>query len=262
LALCSRRGTFHLTVSMFNAFARCSTAIPTLSILIRLPSSILDHSDSRPFRSGALRYERPGTMTYGKRRGWSDCIKGANARTLMSAHAFAVRIGRPLNVSIDINWSKTSASDDHDGSGLRAFRKAAGRFLRARGAGGLTCTWARERPTSPVPRPNAHLNCHIPARLYDAFIKAAHRFLPRGCIAWDREAIWIQLIGLTLEDSRRRSEYLVKGAHPRARLQMNRKRIPQGRIHGKRSGTSEDIGSLARLRGATQQTETAKATPY
>lgn len=201
-------------------------------------------------------------MSFGKRRGFSDCITGVRARNLLAAHDFAARIGRPLNVSVNINWSKTTADDDSHGAHLRIFRKAAGRFLRDHGAGGLTCTWARERPTSPVPRPNAHLNCHVPDRLFGLFVKNAHRFLPRCCVAFEPEAIWIEMIGATSEDRRRRSEYLLKGAHPKARLRMKRKRIPQGRINGKRCGTSEDIGSLARVRWAEQQKDLAKVIPF
>jgi hypothetical protein len=200
-------------------------------------------------------------MSYGKRRGWSDCIRGTRARNLLGANEFAAQIGRPLNVAIDINWSRTSVDDDVHGVHLRAFRKAAGRFLRERGAGGLTCTWARERPSSPVPRPNAHLNCHIPAGLYRTFVNNAHRFLPPGVVALDSEAIWINLIGFTHEDRQRRSEYLLKGAHPKAHLKIKKKRIAQGRIYGKRCGTSEDIGSLARFRWEEQQADPAEAIP-
>jgi hypothetical protein len=185
-----------------------------------------------------------------------------SARNLISADEFADEIGRPLNVAIDINWSKTSAGDDTHGHLLRAFRKAAGRYLRERGAGGLTCTWARERPTHPVPRPNAHLNCHVPPALYNDFTKTLHRFLPQACVAFEPEAIYVQLIGFTAEDRRRRSEYLLKGAHTKARLEIKRKRIPQGRIHGKRCGTSEDIGLSARLRWHGQQAGLAEAIPF
>jgi hypothetical protein len=201
-------------------------------------------------------------MSYGRRRGWSDCIPGVRARNLLSADEFAAEIGTPLNVGLDINWSKTSADDDTHGRLLRSFRKAAGRWLREHGAGGLTCTWARERPTHPVPRPNAHLNCHIPHALYMGFVKNVHRFLPRGCVALDAEAIYVQLIGFTAEDHRRRSEYLLKGAHTKARLKIKRKRIAQGRIYGKRCGTSEDIGLAARLRWLEQQDRAVEAIPF
>jgi hypothetical protein len=201
-------------------------------------------------------------MSFGKKRGYSDCIRGVRARNLLSASEFATSIGRGLNTAVDINWSRTTARDDIHGEKLAAWRKAAGRFLRERGAGGLTCTWARERPTTPIARPNAHLNCHIPPRLYDAFVKNAHRFLPRGCIACGSDAIYIQMIGSTGEDHRRRTEYLLKGAHPRARLPITRKRISQGRILRKRCGTSADIGFSARLRAAEQAAASIAAIPF
>jgi hypothetical protein len=71
-----------------------------------------------------------------------------------------------------------------------------------------------------------------------------------------------RLIGLTNEDRMRRSEYLVKGAHPKARLKIKKKRVYQGRIYGKRCGTSEDIGSAARLRWAEAQGGIAEAIPF
>lgn len=83
-----------------------------------------------------------------------------------------------------------------------------------------------------------------------------------GVVAFDEEAIWIELIGLTSEDSRRRSEYLLKGAHPKARLKMNRKRISQGRVKGKRCGTSEDIGKQARLEWTSARETILNAIPF
>jgi hypothetical protein len=201
-------------------------------------------------------------MPYGRKKGFSDCIRGASARSLLEASDFAFSIGRPLNTAVDINWSKTSSRDDLQGRSLAYFRKAAGRFLRERGGGGLTCTWARERPTTPVARPNAHLNCHIPPELLQAFGKNVHRFLPRGCVACDPDAIFIQSIGSTGEDYRRRKEYLLKGAHPRARLPITRKRVSQGRILRKRCGMSEDIAPAARLRAAERARAKIAAIPF
>jgi len=70
------------------------------------------------------------------------------------------------------------------------------------------------------------------------------------------------VIGSTGEDHRRRTEYLLKGAHPRARLPIKRKRTSQGRILGKRCGTSEDIGFAARLRVAEQADASIAAIPF
>jgi hypothetical protein len=200
-------------------------------------------------------------MSFGRKKGYSHCIRGVRARNLMRADEFAAAIGRHLNVAVDLNWSKTSAGDDVTGHLLAAWRKRASRFLRKNGVGHLTCTWARERPTIPVPRPNAHLNCHIPPRVYDAFIRSAHTFLPPGCVPNDPDAIYIQLIGGTGEDHRRRAEYLLKGAHPKARLAIKRKRNYQGRIFGKRCGTSEDIGVAARERHAESQAALTRSIP-
>jgi hypothetical protein len=165
-------------------------------------------------------------------------------------------------VSVDINWNKTTAGDDTHGALFRAFRKALGRFLREHGGGGLTCVWARERPTHPAARPNAHLNCHIPMNLWPRFGRRILQFLPVGCVPVEPDAVYFQLVWHTRDDRRRRAEYLVKGAHQKARLPIKRKRIAQGRIHGKRCGTSEDIGRLARLRWQEQQESLAEAVPF
>jgi hypothetical protein len=201
-------------------------------------------------------------MSFGKRKGYSDCIRGVRARNLLGATEFATSIGRGLNTAVDINWSRTTARDDLHGKHLAAWRKAAGRFLRKNGAGGLTCTWVRERPTSPIARPNAHLNCHVPPHLFEAFVNNAHRFLPHGCISCGSDAIYIQAIGSTGADHRRRSEYLLKGAHMRARLPITRKRVSQGRILGKRCGTSEDIGLAARVRADESVTRRLSSIPF
>jgi hypothetical protein len=201
-------------------------------------------------------------MSFGKRKGYSHCIRGVRARNLMSADEYAAAIGRALNVAVDLNWSKMSVRDDVHGHYLAAWRRRTSRFLRKHGVGQLTCTWARERPTIPVPRPNAHLNCYIPAYVYDAFIEKAHSFLPPGCTAYERDAIYIQLIGSTGEDHRRRAEYLVKGAHLKARLKITRRRNYQGRIFGKRCGTSEDIGLAARLRHVANEAENLRSIPF
>jgi hypothetical protein len=189
-------------------------------------------------------------MPFGKRRGYSDCIRGISGRNLLDAQDFALSIRRGLNTAVDINWSRTTIRDDVHGTHLRSWRKAAGRFLREHGAGGLTCTWVRERPTTAVARPNAHLNCHIPDRLFDAFVKNAHRFLPKGCVACDADAIWITAVGTSGTYYEKRREYYLKGAHPRARLPIKRKRISQGRVLRKRCGTSEDIAPAARRSAA------------
>lgn len=186
-------------------------------------------------------------MAFGPRRGYSDFIRGGRARYLvLPASEFANLLERPLNVAVDIDWSKTSAGDDMRGALFALWRKRAARFLRERGAGGLTCIWVRECAPSPALRPTAHLNCHVPIKMFDRFVKRAHRFFPPGCVANDAEAIVIEAIGTSGRDYWRRMEFLLKGAHPKARLPLRDKRTFRGRIYGKRCGTSGDIslGSL------------------
>jgi hypothetical protein len=98
--------------------------------------------------------------------------------------------------------------------------------------------------------------------LWGPFGRNILRFLPPGCVPLEVDAIHFELVGFTRDDRRRRAEYLVKGAHQKARMKMQRKRIAQGRVFGKRSGTSEDLGRLARLRGQEQQQELAEAVPF
>jgi hypothetical protein len=201
-------------------------------------------------------------MSFGKRKGWSDCIRGNSARNLLAAQDYALTIGRGLNTAVDINWSRTTARDDTHGALLRAWRKAAGRFLRERGAGGLTCTWVRERPTGVTPRPNTHINCHIPDHLFDAFVKNAHSFFPAGCAACDADAIFITPVGTSGTYYERRREYYLKGVHPRARLPIKRKRNAQGRVLRKRCGFSEDIGPTARERTEATSRAVVASIPF
>jgi hypothetical protein len=78
----------------------------------------------------------------------------------------------------------------------------------------------------------------------------------------EADAVHFELVGFTRADRRRRAEYLVKGAHQKARLAIKRKRIAQGRVFAKRSGTSEDIGRRARMRWQEQQQAVAEAMPF
>jgi hypothetical protein len=99
----------------------------------------------------------------------------------------------------------------------------------------------------------------------EAALRAASyraRLLRRILAAARPGVIYIQLIGSTGEDHRRRTEYLLKGTHPRARLPIKKKRISQGRIHGKRCGTSEDIGLAARLKAAEIAARRIAAIPF
>jgi hypothetical protein len=74
-------------------------------------------------------------MSFGKRKGYSHCIRGVRARNLERADEFAAIIGRPLNIAIDFNWSKMSIGDDVHGRVFAAWRRNASRFLRQHGAG-------------------------------------------------------------------------------------------------------------------------------
>jgi hypothetical protein len=201
-------------------------------------------------------------MAYGRRKGWSDCIRGSAHRSIVEAIDLAEKIGRTLNVCADINWSRTDADDDREGKHGAAWRKAAGRWLRHHGAGGLTGYYVREAPDAAVRRPNTHHSIHVPMHLLDRFKRDAPGFLPKAARPLDCDAVYVQPIMPTDQDRRNRHEYLLKGTHPKARVKMKRRRIPQGRVIGKRCGFTEDIGPAARLRWQAQQDSLVEAIPF
>jgi hypothetical protein len=173
---------------LFSGLSRSRTVLGENRPLYPYKPSYLHTGTDDSAGVGDRRHGACRSMSFGKRRAYSDCIRGVSARNLLSAQDFAAAIGRGLNTAVDINWSRTTAGDDIHGNLLRSWRKAAGRFLRERGAGGLTCTLGArasnhgdpqaERP-SELPYPRSAFRCLCQKR--SSFLAQGLRRLRCSC---------------------------------------------------------------------------------
>jgi hypothetical protein len=179
---------------------------------------------------------------------------------VVEAVKFAKSIGLPLVAHATIHWSGTVAFDDHDGARFAKVREGLNKVLLRRGIPGAY-VWCHEckAHTDIV---HCHLLFHLPAEYRNGAkldeIKAAlDRLVGRhgdgilGEFAVNL-MIWPDPDGL----------YLVKGGgrnvwklFPRIRKTW---RIGQGVVHGKRCGTSQNIGQAAREKATLAAVDVAK----
>jgi hypothetical protein len=196
-----------------------------------------DHQQKhrRHYRSGGTRY-----------------ITVAQATNIIEAVERAKSIGLPLVGHVTIHWSLTDAGDDPEGMLFAKFREGLGKWLHRRRIL-FAAAWARERQSrgqSDVV--HCHLLFHLPIH-YRTGAKlrqvesAMHRLIRRhGRTYWDE-----RVIKLVIHDNPD-GKYLIKGGGPkvwkRFNLRKEHRRL-QGIIHGKRCGTTQNIGRASR-RGA------------
>ena len=175
----------------------------------------------------------------------------AQATNILEAVNHARAIGLPLVAHVTIHWSGTDAFDDPDGKLFARVREGFHKWLLRQGiVGGLTCVWCREckAHTDIV---HSHLLFHLPTE--------------------HRTGVGLSLVGATLFRLVDRHGggilgefavkiilhadpdglYLIKGGNKEVWDHFNiRKewRKSQGIVHGKRCGTTENIGTAARNR--------------
>src|SRR5262249_483914 len=180
----------------------------------------------------------------------------AQAINLIDAVNYAREIGRHLIAHVTIHWSGTILFDDSDGKLFAKVREGLHKWLLRRGvAGGLTCVWCREckAHTDIV---HCHLLFHLPVE---------YRSGPR---LFQVEAALFRLVGrhgdgilgefavkLVIHPDPD-GLYLLKGGGRKVWDRFNiRKewRKSQGIVHGKRCGTSENIGLARRIRSLQRE---------
>ena len=178
----------------------------------------------------------------------SSRISMRQATNIIEAVRFARMIDLPLVAHLTIHWSLTDVGDDPNGALFANFHE---KCLDRRGIV-FAGAWAREcqcRGQSDVE--HCHLLFHLPvkyqsgkllAQVKDAILRLVR--LHGGEVTDERAidlAIWPDPDG----------KYLVEGGGPKIwtnfRLRKEHRRL-QGTIHGKRSGTTENIGPAARGR--------------
>jgi len=147
---------------------------------------------------------------------------------------------------LTIHWGVTEAGDDPDAKRFARVREGLHKWFKRRDIE-FTGAWARERPGGDAE--HCHLLFHLPAahqqgpKLHAVEAAALRLVGLHGGGIWGDGAIklviWPSPDGL----------YLLKGGGPKVwkqfRLRKEHRR-QQGIIHGKRCGTTQNIGSAAR----------------
>src|SRR5262249_46169613 len=177
----------------------------------------------------------------------SKYISVSQATNIIEAVSFAKSVGLPLVAHLTIHWSGTVAFDDHDGMRFAKVREGLSKILLRRGIP-VAWIWCRERKAH-TDIVHCHLLFHLPpeyrigAKLLE-IESALFRLVGRyGGGILGEFAVKLKICrdpdGL----------YLLKGGGPEVwrRFRIKQKfRESQGIIHGKRCGTTENIGKAVR----------------
>ena len=170
------------------------------------------------------------------------------AANIIEAVHFAKLLGLPLVAHLTTYWSLTDAGDDPEGKLFAKFREGLSKWFYRRRIE-LASAWARENPGGDVE--HCHLLFHLPeewcrgakklqleAQLYRLIKHHAGNYSDERVIKLE---IWPDPDG----------KYLLKGGGSKVwklfRLRKEHRRL-QGVIHGKRCGTTQNIGRARRQR--------------
>jgi hypothetical protein len=197
-----------------------------------------------PTRLGQTETPKPKLRT-------STHITLQQAENMMKALAFARVIGRALNTHATIHWVGTKAGDDPDGRRFARVREGLDKWLMRHGVtGGLTAVWVRERGSGGF---GEIVHCHMLFHLAHPFLRGRKhvevvRALERLVDRHGDGNFADFTLKLTSPDDPN-GLYLIKGGGPGVWRKYGVPgcwREPQGFVHGKRCGTTENIGPKAR----------------
>jgi hypothetical protein len=205
-------------------------------------------------RASAAQPDRPHEHRRRYRVGGTKYVTLLQATNIIEAIQFAKLIGLPLVAHLSVHWSLTDVGDDPGGQVFVRLREGLNKWLNRRGIA-FAGAWARERQAggqSDVE--HCHLLFHLPVEYRSGpsllQVEAAIGRLVRrhaGGI-FHEKAIDLWLHGKAPYPD---GKYLIKGGGPkvwkRFRLRKEHRRL-QGIIHGKRCGTTENIGPTERVR--------------
>ena len=171
---------------------------------------------------------------------------------------FSREIGMPLNTHLIIHWGGTLAGDDPNGELFAKLRYLLDKRFRRKYGIALTAIWVRERHRNKRTRQqsdvvHSHLLLHLPTRYRATARQDAEQLVT--LIA--RQILDDRTIELTFP-SNPDGKYLLKGGTPAVWDAFGlpdkwRSRLGEGVIQGKRCGTTQRIGPLARSRGDHQE---------
>jgi hypothetical protein len=188
-----------------------------------------------------------------KRQRASKRITMRQATNMMEGVRYARGIGRSLNAHATIHWAGTKVGDDPDGRLLAKVREGFDKWLRRRGIPeGLMTIWVRERLSrGSAEVEHCHMLFHLPhayrkGKKHDQVIDALERLIDRH-----GEGNYLDCTLRLTFPANPNGVYLVKGGGPDVWRRFGVPRCwrkPQGFIHGKRCGVTENIGAAARKR--------------
>ena len=165
---------------------------------------------------------------------------------------------------LSIHWAYTEVGDDPDGKLFKKLREGLDKWARRHGFP-LTGIWARERiARGQAEAVHCHLLFHLPVQyrsgkglreVEDAIYRLIDRHGRReGDMRGD--GYWADEVIKVVIHNNPDGKYLIKGGGPEVWVCFGvRKedRRSQGLIHGKRCGTTENIGPAARRRWKEHQ---------
>ena len=235
-------------------------------------------AEPRPFICYGARTAQPSPSRESKhqkhyRVGGTKRITVAQAIHLKAAVRFAERIGQPLNAHLIVHWAGTDAGDDPNGELFAKVRDGIARWLRRRGVP-FTGIWFREKLSGGRAEvEHAHLVFHLPSEWLDGaklvetnggvegcaellqLEAALHRIVAQYAGRPDDYAVKLKIPtdgGLRGAYNGRSYDglYALKGGGPKVWKLFPRIRKewrkPQGIIFGKRCGTTQNLGPVAR----------------
>ncbi|KFG71071.1 hypothetical protein JH26_00315 [Microvirga sp. BSC39] len=169
---------------------------------------------------------------------------------MRAAAVFAHEIGYPLNLCIDINWTRTWLGDDPDGQVLSHLMELNRKWLKPRYCEVFAQIAVRENPDC---HPNTHILVHCPPAVLSQFKQQLRSALSDACRRLDKGAIKFTPVGsgnATLQATLGKLDYMCKGISPEEAAVLGINPIAQGSIYGKPYSISQDIHRAARRRYA------------
>lgn len=186
-------------------------------------------------------------MTKMQGSGYTDHLNRHPAENICHGFDFAAYLGRPLNIYITINFDDESS--DHSGAIFRAIRHKFRDWLNRRtkklygAALSPMYVYTHENPDG-----HAHCNwvLHVPPELQAEFDTKREKWIARAHKNVRHYDVKAKPVDPTTAKSL--AKYIIKGIDARfvAYLHLHAYAAPQGRVWGRRAGTSEAIGRAAR----------------
>lgn len=186
-------------------------------------------------------------MTKIQGAGYTEHLNRHPAENICHGFDFAAYIGHPLNNYITINFDDESS--DHSGAIFRAIRHKFRDWLNRR----TKQLYGAALPPMYVythENPNGHAHCnwvvHVPPELQAEFDQKRQRWIERAHKNVRRYDVKAKPVDPAT--AKTLCKYIIKGIDSRfiSYLHLHDYAAPQGRVWGRRAGTSEAIGRAAR----------------